>query len=95
MLPMALERQYPRAGATWTWFWVLPQSMPSTDTQNGLIQRYYLCDQTFQPALKRAVITAGVNKPATPRTLRHPFATHLLLDGYNTRTVQDYSVMPM
>lgn len=88
-MPHALAKKYPRAAQELAWQWVFPARCRSICPRTGAVRRHHIHDSAVQKGIKQALRLSGITRQGGPHTLRHSFATHLLRDGYDIRTVQE------
>lgn len=88
-MPFGLDKKFPAAHKQWIWQYAFPASTLSTDPETGILRRHHIHETALQKSIRAAAKIAKIDKRVTPHTFRHSFATHLLQNGYDIRTVQE------
>ncbi|MDX1637550.1 MAG: tyrosine-type recombinase/integrase, partial [Balneolaceae bacterium] len=89
LLPKTLYKKYPNAATKFKWHYLFPSPKRAKDPRSGLVHRHHISNSYIQKKVKQAVDKSGIAKHASCHTFRHSFATHLLENGYDIRTVQE------
>lgn len=89
IMPFGLDKKFPNAHKEWIWQYVFPAATRSIDPVSGSVRRHHIHETALQRAIRQAALAVKLSKRVSPHTFRHSFATHLLQNGYDIRTIQE------